>query len=146
MTKLDALDPSQVVLLGGTSAISDAVKAEVETIVPSVVRIAGPTRYDTAAALSAASFQTTGGHDVGGGLFLVNGERFPDGLAAGAPAGAVPGPVLLTQKECIPKVTDDEIKRIAAAMPADSTLEIIVVGGFDVIGDLVVIDHKVCDA
>jgi putative cell wall-binding protein len=143
LAAIDAIDPAEVVLLGGTTAISDAVKTEVETAAPTVRR-AGPTRYDTAAALSSATFEVTGGHAAGGAIFLVNGTRFPDALASGAPAGAIPGPVLLTEKECIPKATNDEINRIAAALPADVELEVIVVGGFDVVGDLVVIDHKVC--
>lgn len=57
-TELNRLQPEKIIIVGGTGVISDAVKTTLEGLGfgPTVERIAGPDRYSTAAALSAASF------------------------------------------------------------------------------------------
>lgn len=62
LTELQRLQPDSIVIVGGTSVVSDAVVDELEALgfAPTVTRIAGANRYDTAAELSAANFPTTG--------------------------------------------------------------------------------------
>jgi putative cell wall-binding protein len=56
------LQPPDIVIVGGTGVISDGVKATLEALGwgPTVTRIAGANRYDTAAQLSLATFPTSG--------------------------------------------------------------------------------------
>ena len=107
--ELDRLNPGKIVILGGP----DSVGVEVQTAMvianyAPVQRVAGLDRYGTAAALSVSVF-VPGGAEV----FVVTGENFPDGLAAGAVAGGRNAPVLLTRRDCMPKATSDEIARLA---------------------------------
>lgn len=101
LTATDALTPAardalqgraEVVIAGGSAAVSDGVQAEVGTIVGDVSRAAGANRYTTSAALLQA------GLDRGllpDGVWVASGSTFPDALAAGASAGVLGGGVLL---------------------------------------------------
>lgn len=123
---LDDLGITDVVLLGGTAAISAQVE---QTLAQerSVERIAGDTRYETAADI-ARSIDERGdlGATPGGerSVFLAAGDTFADALAAGAPAALGPNrmPILLTEPTAIPDAT------IAALedLPVD---QILIAGG-----------------
>ena len=89
-------------------------------------RLAGATRYDTAAAVSRAGFPAGSAT-----VFVATGENFPDGLAAGATGGTLHAPVLLTARDSLPSGTNTEIRRL---LPTT----IRVVGGTGVITDRVV--------
>jgi hypothetical protein len=56
--ELVRLDPRSVIIIGGTSAISDPMQEAIVALLPNaaVSRIAGTNRYDTNAAFSAATF------------------------------------------------------------------------------------------
>jgi len=71
------------------------------------VRVYGPDRYGTAAALSAASFDP--GVPV---AFIATGANFPDALAAGPAAAHAGGPVLLVRRDEIPGATAAELTRL----------------------------------
>jgi 2',3'-cyclic-nucleotide 2'-phosphodiesterase/3'-nucleotidase len=95
---LDALadlDVSDVVLLGGESAIGTEVEAAIAQEYDIAARIFGATRYETAAALATAGDQIGTWDDERTGI-LATGERFPDALTAGSIAYAEGFPVLLT--------------------------------------------------
>jgi putative cell wall-binding protein len=101
-TELTRLHPSEVVVLGGPGAVSDAVVNEL-----GARRIAGADRYATAAAISADTFAPL--VDV---AYIATGESFPDALA-GAAAGAFnDGPVLLVTRDAIPDATSTELRRL----------------------------------
>ncbi|HEX9767278.1 MAG TPA: cell wall-binding repeat-containing protein [Nitriliruptorales bacterium] len=121
--ELRRLDPDQVVVLGGDAAVSDEVLAVIEDLVGvTPTRLAGDTRYATAALISRSAFP-----DGADGIFLATGRGFPDALA-GAPAAARASvPVLLTQPDCVPDEVADEVLRLA---PASVT----VLGGTAAIG------------
>jgi putative cell wall-binding protein len=59
-------------------------------------------------------------------VFLVTGEAFADGLAAGAVAGARDVPVLLTRKACMPTVIAMELTRLNPG-------QVYILGGTDVV-------------
>lgn len=109
---LRRIKPSRVVVLGGTGAISNTVLNQVKSTVGSAVavtRVGGSNRFDTAAKVSAAT--VTSATEV----FLANGMSYPDALAGGAVAPYFGGrPLLLTQKDCVPRVTLNEITRLGA--------------------------------
>jgi hypothetical protein len=102
LTPSDALDPavateivrvaprgSKVYVLGGTSAISNAVTAAISALGDVVVRVAGIDRYSTAVAVA----NQLGDPDT---VFEVTGLTFADALAAGPAAIANDAAILLT--------------------------------------------------
>lgn len=104
---LEALAPEEIVVLGGTSAVSAAVEAELASIAPTVRRT-GADRFATAAAVAAATWPGTV-TDV----FVASGTDFPDALAGGAAAGAYGSPLLLVTQEGVPASTRAEIERLS---------------------------------
>lgn len=114
--ELERLAPERVVLVGGSEAISEQVGQEVGEYADEVERVAGDTRYATAAELS-ADFPS--GIDR---LYLASGEQYPDALVGGARAATEDAPVLLTRSDLLPAVTAAEVARLDAT-------EIVVLGG-----------------
>ncbi|GEM_PF-2602148 len=116
---LQTLSPSEIVVLGGTGVVSDAVVAQLSAIAPTR-RVWGADRYATAAAVSADRFTaaTT--------VFAATGLDFPDALAGAAAAGAKGSPVLLVGRDTVPSPTSTEITRLGPS-------EIIVLGGSAVV-------------
>ncbi len=85
---------------------------------PSVSRIRGADRYETAIAQSVAGFAsgtvTT--------TVLASGEDFPDALTGGSLAGAYSSPLLLTRRSTLPPGLLVEIERLGAT-------KVVIVGG-----------------
>lgn len=107
---LDALEPAEIIVVGGAGVVSDAVLGELDAIA-STSRIAGSSRYETAVALAQTAFPTPVGDD-GLPLFLASGESYADALSGAAAAAAVPAtPLLLTQRGSLPVATRAEIVR-----------------------------------
>ncbi|MBF5082550.1 cell wall-binding repeat-containing protein [Quadrisphaera sp. INWT6] len=98
VTALQALAPSRITVVGGTSVVSPGVQGQLEAEWPGKVRrIAGDDRYDTAAKVV---------KDLTGSaprVLLASGADFPDALA-GAALGQ---PLLLSRPDCLPQVTAD---------------------------------------
>uniref|UniRef100_UPI0018CC17A0 fibronectin type III domain-containing protein n=5 Tax=Microbacterium TaxID=33882 RepID=UPI0018CC17A0 len=93
----------------GSSAASAASAAVTpKAAVAAVSRQSGPGRYETAVAVSVASFPTAGVPVV----YLANGRDFPDALAGAAAAGHFGGPVLLTEPGALPPVVAAELARL----------------------------------
>jgi putative cell wall-binding protein len=93
------LKPDEIVLVGGTAAISKQVEAAVKglSFAPTVIRIAGSDRYDTSRKIAEFAF----GESDPTVAYIASGLNFPDALAAGPAAGDAGGPVILvdgTQK------------------------------------------------
>lgn len=74
----------------------------------SIVRVAGTTRYATAAELSQRHFAASRV------VVLASGEKWPDALSAAGLAGALDCPLLLVRKDSIPDETYHEIVRLGA--------------------------------
>ena len=88
----------------------------------SVSRQGGANRYDTAVAVSKATFPAAGVPVV----YLANGLDFPDALAGAAAAGALNGPVLLTPANALSAVVKSELARLKPQ-------RIVVLGGTGVV-------------
>lgn len=87
-TEIERLNPSSIVVLGSTAAVSASVATELATIAP-VTRLEGANRYETSRAIIRDSFTTAPT------VYLATGQNFPDALGAGN-AGASSGtPVVL---------------------------------------------------
>ena len=107
---LAALAPAEIIVVGGSGAVSDAVLSELGGIAPTR-RIAGTSRYDTAAELAKAAFPTPVGDDDLP-VFLASGESFADALSGAAAAASAPAtPLLLTQPGALPEATRAELVR-----------------------------------
>lgn len=118
-SELTGLAPARVLVAGGPGAVSDGVMRRL-----GATRLAGPDRFDTAAAVSTlwASAPT---------VYLANGMDFPDALAGAAAAGAADAPVLLTRADALPLATASALARLKPA-------RIIALGGAAVVSDAVV--------
>jgi spore germination protein YaaH/putative cell wall-binding protein len=126
-TELGRLRPARIFVLGGPTAVSDAVLSSLRAYATSgtVTRISGADRYGTAAAASAATFAP--GAPV---AYVATGANFPDALAGGTAAGREDGPILLTSRTAIPRATANELARLKPA-------RIVVVGGTAAVSDAV---------
>lgn len=79
---LTNLGIQQVIIAGGTGAVSSAVETSIQAMGIATKRFAGATRLDTAVALSTFKGQFFGRHDDS--ILVVRGDNFADALAAPA--------------------------------------------------------------
>jgi putative cell wall-binding protein len=124
--ELTRLNPQKVVVLGGTGAVTDAVKDQLESYsIDAVERRSGADRYLTAVDVSSKAFASAAK------VYLATGVNFPDALAGGSVAGIAGAPILLAQPTCIPASVNAEIDRLAPQ-------QVIVLGGTSALSDAVV--------
>jgi putative cell wall-binding protein len=109
-----ALVVGPAVSLSGGPGLVRAAAAAADS---GVVRVAGPDRFATAAALSARTFES--GVPV---VYVATGEAFADALAGGPAAAVSGGPVLLVARDRVPAATAAELQRLRPA-------SIVVLGG-----------------
>ncbi|WP_374928743.1 cell wall-binding repeat-containing protein [Kytococcus sedentarius] len=124
-TALQELGAKKVVLIGGTSAISADVEAELAAAGLTVERIDGADRYETSANVAKQFGQV----DT---LYVASGEEsaYADALSGSALAGAENVPVLLTKPGEVDAVTKDAINTLAPT-------NIVVLGGTAAVTDAV---------
>lgn len=91
---LTDLGIQHVILVGGTTAVSDAVKGAIEANGITVDRRFGPDRFATAANL--ADFASDSLNFDVKQLVLATGANFPDAVAAGPLGGVLEAPIVLT--------------------------------------------------
>jgi putative cell wall-binding protein len=84
-----------VLIVGGTSAVSQAVEDEIEAMEITVTRIAGTNRSDTAAKVADYAIENLEFSDAH--VDLARGDGFADALAAASHSGKAAAPLLLTQ-------------------------------------------------
>jgi putative cell wall-binding protein len=108
--ELARLRPAQVVVLGGPGVISEGVRiaAGGYATTGSAPRLSGANRFTTSVAISQAA-NGPGGSDT---VFVATGTNFPDGLAGGAVAALVPGPILLVTPTQLPGAIATELARL----------------------------------
>jgi putative cell wall-binding protein len=94
--------------------------------VPSVTRVYGDNRYDTAVAVSQKAYPS-GSVPV---VYIATGANFPDALGAAAAAASQKGPLLLVAPDSVPASVDAELRRLTPG-------RIVVVGGTSAINDTV---------
>lgn len=126
-TELERLNPRRIVIVGGTSAVSAYVASLVGRYQTGggVTRVAGPDRFGTAAAISAAT------HAPGvATVYVANGINWPDALSTVPHAARAGAPLLLTRATALPSVVRTELQRLRPG-------RIIVVGGTSVVSSAV---------
>ncbi len=124
--ELSRLSPDEIVVMGGSGVISDAVVNQLKAYAGSVRRIAGSDRYETAVNLSLATYGT----NSVGAVYVAAGTSFPDGLVAGPIAGRKGIPLLLVPTSTLPASVAAELKRL------DPT-QVVIVGGSGVVRESV---------
>ncbi|WP_192498699.1 cell wall-binding repeat-containing protein [Ornithinimicrobium pratense] len=119
---LEALEPSNIIILGGPVAINEDVEEELAEY-GEVSRVAGDNRYETAANL-AMMFDNV---DT---VYLASGDdrAYADALAGAARAGMENVPVLLTRSNEVHSATAEALETLAPA-------NIVIVGGPVAIND-----------
>ncbi|WP_438853608.1 N,N-dimethylformamidase beta subunit family domain-containing protein [Agromyces sp. M3QZ16-3] len=106
LAELQRLRPKRIVVAGGTGVVSDAVLAQLRSLAPEVVRLAGRDRYETSRAISRDLY----GVSEASTAYLATGRDFPDALAA-APAVASTGGVLVLVNTALDAGAAEEIVR-----------------------------------
>lgn len=96
LSTLANLGVTDVVIAGGTAAVSSGIEAQLKAAGYNVTRYGGADRYSTAALIN-NKFFPKGSTDM---MFLATGENFPDALAGGALAGRLGAPLYLSRKGC----------------------------------------------
>ncbi|MEO6533297.1 MAG: cell wall-binding repeat-containing protein [Pseudolysinimonas sp.] len=102
---LGELETINVFIAGGPGSVSPGIEAQLTNKLGAdhVHRFTGETRYEAAAAINAWFFPTAET------VFLATGANFPDALAGAPLAGAVGGPIYLSQPTCIPQIVASQI-------------------------------------
>ena len=108
--ELNRLRPQRIVVVGGTGVVGDIVLTRLASYTPSVTRIAGPDRYATAVAVSAATFAADAPVEV----LVATGANFPDAVAGAAAAGVQRAPLLLVAPTGLPTSVASELQRLSA--------------------------------
>lgn len=106
---LQALDPQEIILVGGSAAVSDDVADVLDDVAP-LKRIAGEDRYGTAAAVARALTPAATGATV------TTGEDWPDALTGAARAAQLTEPVLLVRRDAVPDATSSALVQIAPSL------------------------------
>lgn len=108
--ELSRLSPDDILILGGTAAVSTSVEAALagySTNPPQ--RIGGSNRYHTAALISQAAYPDPGPVTT---VFVATGTGFADALAGGPAAAHLDAPLLLTRPDSLPGETIAELNRL----------------------------------
>jgi putative cell wall-binding protein len=116
--QLEALAPSNIVVLGGEGVVSAGIETELGGYAENVRRIGGEDRYETAALL-AAEF------DAPETIYVARGNSdaaFADALAGSALAGRANGPIVLVKTDQVPDAT-------AEVIAANPQADVVVLGG-----------------
>lgn len=130
---IGALGIKQVIVLGGTSAVSTTVEAKLVAATGNpVVRYAGQTRWDTATKIADAE-KSVFGFPMSSAL-LANGfgTHFPDALAGGPLAGLLGAPILLTDVSTLPTETSSWL-----TANRSTVADVVALGGTAAIGQSV---------
>lgn len=132
--ELTRLSATKVVVLGGASTVPESVVTALDPYSDDpVARVSGADRFATSVEVSKRAFPS-GASTV----YLASGRNFPDALAGGAAAAKAGGPMLLTEKDCIPPAVKAEITRLNA------DAAVVVLGGTATVGNAV-LSGTVCE-
>lgn len=123
--ELARLRPQRVVVVGGTTAVSDGVAEQLGAFTDGAVdRWGGADRFATSALVSQQVFEP------GAPVFVATGGGFPDALAGGVAAGIAGGPVLLSGDGVLHEGIAAEVERLQPE-------QVTVLGGEDAVASSV---------
>ncbi|MFA5785561.1 MAG: cell wall-binding repeat-containing protein [Actinomycetota bacterium] len=117
-----------VYLLGGTGAVSSRVESELASDGYTITRLAGATRFETAAAVAEETVRLRGNPQR---ILIASGNNWPDAIAGGVVAARAGLPVLLTAQDNLPDATASFLSKYPLSRR-------VVLGGQAAVGDAVV--------
>ncbi len=129
--EIKRLKPQRVIILGGTTAISDSTRVSLKALsfpvtsdsdvrkLKEVSRIQGANRYETAANIARRLIELKGPRST---VVITSGENYPDGLSVAGLAGRKGYPLLLTKTDSLPAETLELLNEIDPS-------ETLIVGG-----------------
>ncbi len=124
----EAIADRDVIVVGGTAAVSATVESALEEVAASFRRISGDDRYGTAAAVMVEALDRG---QIGDVLHVATGADWPDSLVAGSATGRVGGLFVLVPADGrIPPVLVPALNRVAQQIES-----VRVVGGPAVLND-----------
>lgn len=126
--ELTRLNPTHIVVIGGTGAISEAVFGTLTGYAGEggITRLGGLDRYETAR-ITVRDHWTDGSAGL---VYVASGQNFPDALSAGAAAGSQGAPVITLNG------SGTHLDAATAALITSlGATEIVVVGGVAVVSD-----------
>lgn len=130
--ELARLGVSDVLLIGGESAMSANVATSVENLPGvSVRRIGAANRYATAAVVASETINALAarGRTHDGGFYLATGDSYPDALGAATVAAHTGRPILLSHQDSLPAPTEALISTLPTG-----TASAFIVGGTSAVG------------
>lgn len=100
--EITRLQPANVIVVGGTTSVSQGVVNSIQALVPgaTITRLGGADRYETAVAVAAEITQ-----DSTPEVFLATGQGFPDALVLSALASRSSAPLVLGKATSLPSAT-----------------------------------------
>ncbi|WP_270180139.1 cell wall-binding repeat-containing protein [Alkalihalobacillus sp. CinArs1] len=101
---LQTVNVKKATLIGGKGVISNNIEAELKEDGLTVDRVSGKDRYETSVEI-ARTYDFAASN-----VFFANGDVFIDALPGSSLAAAMQAPVLLTQKDTLPKSVDSYLK------------------------------------
>jgi putative cell wall-binding protein len=123
--EIQRLNPKQIVVVGGPTAISESVVAQLKLLAPTVTRLAGADRFETGRAVVSHAFPGTSAS-----AYIATGLNYPDALSASAAAGSAGIPVVLVNGAA--SSVDAATKALLTTMKVSS---VTVVGGPQAVSD-----------
>lgn len=121
--ELMRLGTEHVILVGGTLALSDALKNQIEDLNITIERISGETREETAVKIAREIAKEKGVEET---LYVTTSSNFADSLSISSIAGYHEHPILLVPTTGVPKVVADFISEF----PVENAL---IIGGEKVV-------------
>jgi putative cell wall-binding protein len=136
------LDVESVVLVGGTSAISERIVTELRSLgVTSIDRIAGQNRYETATETYLHRYSSEGdfptGTDGRTSVMIASGETYADALAAGPLAAGARLPLLLTSRDHLSAATRNVFDNSNGCPNGICIQQAFILGGTDAVSETV---------
>lgn len=127
--ELKRLNPSNIIVIGGTNVVNDNVYNEIKSILPSVYikRIGGINRYETSLNIA----KEISGHKNIDKIYVAGGAGEADALSIASKAGEDKAPIILTPKD---NLTQDSY----AWLKNQNLLDAYFIGGELVISDNVI--------
>lgn len=116
-------EPSQIYIIGGTSAVKDSVADQLKGVAP-IERIGGADRYETSLMVANKFFPKSEK------VYVATGRAFPDALSASAAAGATGSAVLLARGSSLDGLNQGALDYLASA----DAEQVLIVGGPSAVG------------
>jgi len=129
--RLQALQCSSVILMGGTGAVSEEVEAQLGELDMEVIRLGGRTRYQTAVCVAEMLDVVRNGYPQR--VFIACGTNYPDALSA-SPVAAINGaPILYSPVSGeLDEATFDYLAQLSAS---GSVENVYILGGTGAVGE-----------